>query len=36
VKTPAPGGNGQSVREATAPTPELAVRAVLEQLSRQQ
>src|SRR5262249_12284757 len=34
VKTPAQGG-GQSVREATARTPELAVRAVLEQLSRQ-
>jgi hypothetical protein len=36
VKTPVPGGGGQAVKEATAATPELAVRAVLEQLSRQQ
>ena len=35
VKTPARSTAGQSVREATAATPELAVRAVLEQLSRQ-
>src|SRR5262245_61893621 len=36
VKTQAPGSGGQSVREATAAAPDLAVRAVLEQLARGQ